>query len=73
MQFNSLEAFLSMGGYGVYVWSVYALALLVLGYNVLKPRMMKKRLLRQQKRRLLGMQANQVPSADQQTADRDLE
>lgn len=52
MMFDSVEAFLSMGGHGVYVWSVYALALIVLGYNAISPRRMRRRLVQQQKEAL---------------------
>lgn len=35
---ESLRTFLHMGGYAVYVWSSYALALVVLVMNVIMPR-----------------------------------
>lgn len=35
-----------MGGYGVYVWSAYAVAAVVLIYNVLAPLWARKKVLR---------------------------
>ena len=34
---NPIEEFFHMGGYAVYVWSSYALALVVLALNFVKP------------------------------------
>ncbi len=38
--------FFHMGGYAVYVWSSYGMALLVLVYNIVAPILRKRRLLR---------------------------
>ena len=35
---SALDAFLHMGGYAVYVWTSYGLALVVLALNVVLPR-----------------------------------
>ena len=48
MQFDSISAFLDMGGYGVYVWAVYIMAMIVIIYNFLEPTLMRKRLLKMQ-------------------------
>ncbi|EAW31382.1 hypothetical protein GP2143_07529 [marine gamma proteobacterium HTCC2143] len=37
MQFDSFSDFLTMGGHGVYVWTVYGIALLVLSALVITP------------------------------------
>jgi heme exporter protein D len=34
---SSLHEFLTMGGYAAYVWPAYAVALLVIGINVVAP------------------------------------
>ena len=45
MSFSSFNEFLAMGGHGVYVWSSYAIALVVLGLNILLPLRQRKRVL----------------------------
>ena len=37
MMFESLSAFMDMGGHGAFVWSAYGIALIVFGYNVVAP------------------------------------
>ena len=37
MQFNSLDAFIFMDGHGVFVWSVYVMALVVLTLLAVTP------------------------------------
>ena len=37
MQFDSLAAFMSMEGHGVFVWSVYAIAFVVMAGLVVAP------------------------------------
>jgi heme exporter protein D len=44
----SLQEFLSMGGYGFYVWTSYGICLLVLVANVAIPVIQRKNFLRQQ-------------------------
>ena len=48
----SLQEFLHMGGYAGYVWSSYAIALVVLVANVVLPILGRRRLLAQLARRL---------------------
>jgi len=43
----SLESFLYMGGYAVYVWPAYGVTALVLAINVILPILQRKQLLRQ--------------------------
>lgn len=43
----SLESFLYMGGYAVYVWPAYGITTLVLVVNVVWPILQRKQLLRQ--------------------------
>lgn len=47
----SLQEFFDMGGYGVYVWSSYGIAALVLLANVLFPILERRRLMAQLARR----------------------
>lgn len=47
MYFDSLRAALLMDGHGAYVWSAYALALLVLLLLIVHPRRRQRRLLRE--------------------------
>ena len=44
MQWSSLSEFISMGGYGVYVWSSYGVTLVLLAAEVLMLRARKRRL-----------------------------
>ena len=48
----SLTEFLHMGGYGFYVWTSYALALIVLALNLLMPIWRRKKLISDFARRL---------------------
>ena len=45
MSFESFQAFLDMGGHGVYVWWSYAAGLCVLAYNVFRPLRARRRVL----------------------------
>jgi heme exporter protein D len=47
MYFDSVAAALAMDGHGAYVWSAYALSLLVLVYVVSAPLRRQRRLLRE--------------------------
>lgn len=51
MAFNSFGEFLAMGGHGLYVWLAYGVALGVLIFNLLSPKLIKKRLIEDMKRR----------------------
>ena len=53
MSFDSLSAFIDMGGHGFYVWSAYAITVIVLGYNIVRPILMRKNIIRSQKQLLL--------------------
>ena len=48
MQFDSFLAFLDMGGYGQYVWSVYIMGITILLANVIMPKLLMKRFYQQQ-------------------------
>ncbi len=52
MPFDSLNAFIQMGGHGLYVWLSFTATLLVLGYNLLSPCMAGRQLRRELRRRL---------------------
>ncbi len=52
IQFNSLGEFLAMGGYAFNVWSVYALFAIFLVANLALPLRKRRRILREQRRRL---------------------
>ena len=45
MSFESFQAFLDMGGHGVYVWWSYAAGLCVVAYNVFRPLRARRRVL----------------------------
>lgn len=47
MYFDSVQALLVMDGHGGFVWSAYALTLLVIAFLLLAPVMRRKRLLRE--------------------------
>jgi len=53
MIFDSLLAFIEMGGYGLYVWSAYATTLVVFAYNIVRPLLMRKEVIRVQKKMLI--------------------
>ncbi len=44
-QFDSLQAFLSMGGHGPYVWSAYLVSLTVMAWLLLRPVIKRRQLL----------------------------
>jgi heme exporter protein CcmD len=48
--------FFAMGGYAPFVWSVYGLAALVLGYNVAQP-LLRRRIVRRQLRDYLKLKS----------------
>lgn len=52
MFFDSLGAFLDMGGHGFYVWLSYLIGLVLIVYNVVIPLLGKKRFIKEQARRL---------------------
>lgn len=52
MSFDSFSDFLAMGGHALYVWSSFALGLVVLLGNVIAPIMQRKKLIAEQLRRI---------------------
>jgi len=42
MSFDSFSAFIHMGGHGPFVWSAYAITLVVLTYNVVQALRLKR-------------------------------
>lgn len=52
MNFDSFSSFIEMGGYGLYVWSAYAITLTVFVYNITRPILMRKQVIREHKRSL---------------------
>lgn len=50
MYFDSWTAFIQMGGHGVYVWGAYALAGLVVIYNLVAPVLARRRVIREIRR-----------------------
>ncbi|MEX6503032.1 heme exporter protein CcmD [Pseudomonas zhanjiangensis] len=52
MSFNSFGEFLAMGNHGAYVWSSYAISLVVLALNALLPILARRRYLQDEARRL---------------------
>ena len=52
MSFESFSDFLAMGRHGLFVWSAYGIALLVLIVNVASPLLARRRYLQQEARRL---------------------
>ncbi len=51
-QFESLDAFLTMGGHGAHVWASYTLVYGILIFLTLSPLLAKKAFLKQQKKLL---------------------
>jgi len=51
-QFDSLDAFLKMGGHGPFVWASYVLVYIIIIYLTLSPLLAKKAFLKQQKKLL---------------------
>jgi heme exporter protein D len=52
MSFSSFSEFIAMGTHGAYVWSSYAISLVVLGLNVALPILARRRYLQDEARRL---------------------
>lgn len=52
MFFNSFSEFLAMGGHGLYVWSAYGIAAVVLIGNIVAPLLKRKQIISEQARRL---------------------
>ena len=60
----SIAHFLAMGGYAVYVWPCYALALLVVGLNILWARRSLQLAQREARRRVAVAQVSARSTAD---------
>lgn len=56
-QFESLEAFITMGGHGIYVWPCYIFVFVILIGLTLSPILSQKAFLKQQKK-LIQLQKN---------------
>ena len=57
MQFDSVSEAITMGGHGAYVWSAYAITLVVVGISLLRPWLATrelKRVIRQELSRQQG-------------------
>ncbi|MBL4585009.1 MAG: heme exporter protein CcmD [Pseudomonadales bacterium] len=52
MYFESFEAFIAMGTHGLYVWSAYAIGILVLSLNLLLPVLNKRSVMAKQRAKL---------------------
>lgn len=52
MSFDSFSDFLAMGGHALYVWSCFALGLIVLLGNVIAPMIERKKIIAEQLRRI---------------------
>ena len=52
MVFDTFSDFMTMDGHGVYVWSAYGVALLVVVYNLLAPVISRKKLMVQLERQV---------------------
>ncbi|TVQ70563.1 MAG: heme exporter protein CcmD [Oceanospirillales bacterium] len=52
MSFDSFSDFLAMGGHAFYVWSCFALGMIVLLGNVIAPMLERKKLIAEQLRRI---------------------
>lgn len=50
--FDSLADFLAMGDHGLYVWTAYAVGAAVFLFNLISPRLLRRRLVTEHKRRL---------------------
>jgi heme exporter protein D len=51
-QFDSLDAFITMGGHGPYVWTCYLVVYIIIIYLTVNPLLAKKAFLKQQKKLL---------------------
>jgi heme exporter protein CcmD len=45
-QFDGLADFFAMGGYAFYVWLAYAFFFVVMGWNLIQPRLERRRILK---------------------------
>ena len=61
-QFENLDAFLTMGGHGPFVWASYVLVYIIIIYLTLSPLLAKKAFLKQQKKLLQLQKSSQNAS-----------
>jgi len=61
-QFESIDAFLTMGGHGSFVWASYVLVYIIIIYLTLSPLLAKKAFLKQQKKLLQLQKSSQNAS-----------
>jgi heme exporter protein D len=61
MYFETLEAAMSMDGHGAYVWSAYALTVLVVIYLVISPGRRQRRMLRELRGEIRRKQQHATP------------
>lgn len=59
---KAVEMSTAMGGYGTYVWAAYGFFAVVVAYNLLQPRLARKRFMKQQKSRLQRENARNTQS-----------
>lgn len=52
MYFENFSSLLHMDGHGLYVWSAYAVGLLLIAYNVIAPLMARTRVVEHAKRQM---------------------
>ncbi|MGB1271444.1 MAG: heme exporter protein CcmD [Endozoicomonas sp.] len=74
MHFDSWTGFLEMGGHGLYVWSAYGVAFLVIAYNLLAPirgrRQVRERVQRQERLEKTGNNRRQDRGVIESTLNR---
>lgn len=51
MVFNSFAELINMDGHGVYVWTCYAIAAALVAYNIISPKLLLKKQLKEHQRR----------------------
>ena len=69
MYFDSWSGFLSMEGHGLYVWSAYAVAAVVIGYNLIAPFITKRQVVAQVRRQERLIKRKMVVNDFKVTAD----
>ena len=64
MHFDSFAEFIDMGGHGVFVWSCYAIVLVALVANIIRPLQVTRKFQVLQKRALIqqGYQSEKSPN-----------
>ncbi len=71
MQFDSVNAFLHMGGHGLFVWSAYGITTVVMLWLLLAPLYRSRALLRQvHRQRAHSQNVSEQATADQSRSQR---